>query len=72
MNERDTTAKQDHPDIEDIYLAVSDATGLCSVLAGYTTQMGGQDPEVGAAITVLHTQLKSATALVENILGVES
>ena len=51
----------------DVVVAVSDAKGLCSVLAGYTTQMGGQDHEVASAISVLHTQLKKTAKLVDQL-----
>ena len=53
--------------INNVVITVSDAKGLCSLLAGYTMEMGGQDPDIASAISVLHTQLVKAQKLVDQL-----
>ena len=55
--------------IGDVVIAVSDAKGLCSILAGYTMEMVDQDPNIASAISVLHTQLGKAEKLVNQLAG---
>lgn len=67
MAESNSTSVISNDLIGDVVIAVSDAKGLCSILAGYTMEMISQDPDIASAISVLHTQLGKAEKLVDQL-----